>query len=133
VTDDDEWRKRITSLMRDGTTVVTIDNVQHRLERSEWQGFLLAWQARYGSTPTLLAKVAGDVLGDEPVCRTLRDALPGPLADAATGQGSFTRRLVILVRPNRSVAIEIPVKETHTACAQRLFITVTRSGDETVQ
>lgn len=63
-------------------------------ERSEWQGFLLVWHERYGAEPTLLAKVASDLLGDMPLCRGLRDALPGPLADAASsGQGSFTRRL----------------------------------------
>jgi hypothetical protein len=63
-------------------------------ERSEWQAFLLAWQERYSDAPTLLAKVQGDVIGDHPVCQSLRDALPGTLGEAAAnGHGSFTRRL----------------------------------------
>lgn len=54
-----------------------------------WEQFLRAWYERYGAEPATVAQVAADLQTSDTFVQTL----PGDLADAFAGKGSFARKL----------------------------------------
>jgi hypothetical protein len=53
-----------------------------------WELFLRAWYGRYGSEPMTVAQVSADLRATD----TFAQTLPGDLADALVGKGSFAKK-----------------------------------------
>ncbi len=58
-------------------------------DAAEWQAFLAGWREVYGDKPHAVAGLAKDIRAGV----SLRELLPGDLAEALAGAGSFERRL----------------------------------------
>jgi hypothetical protein len=56
-----------------------------------WEGWLAAWYATYGDTPTPVATVVGVLKASEPT--SLKEAVPPELLEAVAGKGSLERKL----------------------------------------
>ncbi|MDO9028227.1 MAG: hypothetical protein Q7U68_05130, partial [Candidatus Roizmanbacteria bacterium] len=68
------------------------------VEGQEWEGFLLAWQERYGDAVVLVKELVEEINKEGAV---LKDALPTDLAGALTKKGGSLARTLGWALPKR--------------------------------